>query len=303
MKFTLPSATPDHWNNLLWALQAPDIAASFSLPWLSASRRTALYQYFSTPDIRSRLAPQLIERLGQVTSRRLGIYFENLWSFAFSHHPHYQLVLQNFPIRDQGKTLGELDFVVHHLPDDSLEHWELALKFYLRVDNFWVGPGLKDRLDIKLERMRDHQLPVAHSPIATDTLQRAGVKLDRQWALMPGRLFEPLIDMTDLGAPTPATPANFWWASLTQFLSQAPGVCGASGTHWIHLPKTCWLSSLAGHQPDNACTPITGESELKARLEERGPLCVALLGQQGEIGRGFVVPDDWHRRANQSLPH
>lgn len=303
MSFALPPATPNHWDNFLWALQAPDIAAGFSLPWLPASRRAALYQYFSTPEVRVRLAPQLIAQLNQVTSKRLGVYFENLWSFAFSYHPHYQLVVKNFPIRDRGKTLGELDFVVRHLPDNTVEHWELALKFYLQVDNFWVGPGLKDRLDIKLERMRDHQLPVAQRPIATDALHSAGVKLDRQWALMPGRLFRPLKDMADLDEPTPATTATFWWADLPRFLAHKFEASGAPGAHWMHLPKPCWLAPQAARPSGAAYTPTIVESELKARLEQRGPVCVALLGKHGEIDRGFVVPDDWHNRATQTLPH
>ena len=313
MSRVLPTSSPDHWRNFLWALRSPDIAPEFPLPWLPETRREALLTYFLTPGMQSRLAPQLEQQLHSSTSRRLGIYFENLWAFAFSHHPHYQLVARNLPIRDQGRTLGELDFVVRHLPDNTVEHWELALKFYLQVGSLWVGPGLKDRLDIKLARMRDHQLPIARNPLATAALRETGVQLDRQWALMPGRLFRPLTEMPGPGKSAPPAATDFWWADLATFLRAKSGEFTAADTRWVHLPKPCWLAPQTGPLADaacdtlacdtSACTPSTLKSDLRERLATRGPICVAMIGPQGETGRGFLVPDDWRQRAAQSRPN
>lgn len=287
----LANAAPNHWNNFLWALASPDIAPEYPLPWLPQARRAALNRFFSQADIRSALEPRLLSQLTQLKSHRLGIYFEHLWAFAFTHHPDYELLAHNFPIRDEGKTLGELDFVVRHKPDNTVEHWEIALKFYLHVENYWVGPGLKDRLDIKLDRMRTHQLPIAQDSCATERLRDAGISLDRQWALMPGRRFRPL----NADFSTPPKPADFWWADLATFSRHFANTDLES---WSLLPKPCWLAPVSG---DLGSTPASGES-LNEPLLVRGPICIAACDHRGESTRGFVVPADWHTRAAQSLP-
>ncbi|WP_299595441.1 DUF1853 family protein [uncultured Microbulbifer sp.] len=292
-KSILPSHTPDHWQNLLWALSADDIAPDYPLPWLPAARRQALHSYFSSAEIYQQLYPQLPHFLAQFNSHRLGIYFENLWAFAFQHHPDYTLRARNLPIRHEGKTLGELDFLVHHHPDDMLEHWELAVKFYLQVDKHWMGPGLRDRLDIKLARMREHQLPIAQSPEVQSQLALTGLTPQRQWTRMPGRLFTPLQE----GSPE---PAHHWWADTAQFLQ----CFSSSGYRWVQLPKQTWLTSCGIPDPITA-QPLALHAidlqKLHHQLNDRGPLCVAATDDSGEISRGFIVPDDWRQRASSEL--
>lgn len=283
MTSPLPTANPNHWNNFLWALAAPDIAPAYTLPWLPQSRRLALTQFFSQEDTRAQLEPELLLHIQEIQSRRLGIYFESLWAFGFSRHPDYELLAHNFPIRDRGKTLGELDFVVRHIPDKTIEHWEVALKFYLQVDDYWVGPGLRDRLDIKLNRMRDHQLPVARSPLAADALSTAGLHIDRQWSLMPGRLFRPLSAAAS-GADAP------WWADLATFYRHL----STPRAGWQLLPKPCWLAPQPAAQ--GTVPLVLDETHLAY-----GPVCVALCSADGESSRGFLVPADWLERARSAI--
>ncbi|GAB2508684.1 DUF1853 family protein [Microbulbifer agarilyticus] len=296
MTALLPTATPDHWDNFLWMLDAADIAPGFPLPWLPQTRRRALADYFSSSGVRAQLEAPLQETLQQGSSRRLGIYFEQLWGFAFTHHPDYTLLARNLPIRAEGKTLGELDFVVRHHPDSAVEHWELALKFYLQIDDYWVGPGLKDRLDIKLQRMHDHQLPVALGDTARAVLGNQGIQLDRQWALMPGRLFQPL---ASLAAPAPL-PGAYWWADLATFHAHFP--TSRRDNTWLQLPKPCWLAPCSLGATES--TPASAETapELGEALLSRGPICVARSSPAGELSRGFLVPAGWHARALASIP-
>ncbi|WP_066961601.1 DUF1853 family protein [Microbulbifer sp. Q7] len=289
MSIAFVTASPDHWRNLLWALAAPDIAPDAPLPWLPESRRSALARFFSHTHVRAELEARLLSHLEQLNNHRLGIYFEYLWAFAFTHHPDYQLLAHNFPIRDGGRTLGELDFVVRHTPDNAVEHWEIALKFYLQVGEYWVGPGLKDRLDIKLARMRNHQLPVAQDSTATSSLRDAGITLDRQWALMPGRLFRPL----DAASGGLSEPNHFWWADVATFLEQEASVQPSADGQWYRLPKPCWLAPL----PESLATPPVEGEPLADSMLKRGPICVARYDHRGERSRGFIVPADWAERA------
>ena len=292
-----PSAHPDHWNNLLWALTADDISCLPALPWLPRARREELARFFAVPATRAALEDDLLATVDSERSRRLGVYFENLWAFVFAHHPQYQLIARNLPLRAEGKTLGELDVVVRYLPDGVTEHWEIAVKFYLQVGHYWVGPGLKDRLDIKLAHTRDHQLPVIHQPAAHHLLQQQGIDIERQWTVMPGRRFRPLAE-SSADAP--------WWADRHTFLDGFAD----QDWEWLQLPKQCWLAP---------CSPTPVDSHIDSRIDSqpnhrriignlppelfaRGPLCVAAMRGQKEVSRGFIVADDWQVRALAQLP-
>ncbi len=79
---------------------------------------------------------------------RLGLYFEWLWLQALQCHPDYQLLGSNIQIQHEGRTLGSLDFLVLDTKTDTVEHWELACKFYLCYRDgqevHWLGPNLND---------------------------------------------------------------------------------------------------------------------------------------------------------------
>ncbi len=289
----LTIAEPDHWANLLWAVSSTDICTPSTLPWLPAPRRQRLREYFSTADVRDARSESLTQLLESTSSRRLGVYFENLWAFAFEHHPDYRLIARNFPIREGGRTLGELDFLVQHLPDARCEHWEVAVKFYLQAGDYWVGPGLKDRLDIKLARMRTHQLPVLHAAATSAALTTLGLPNHqdsiRQWALVPGRLFRPL------GEIAPATDPGYWWCTLEQFIHN---VRHLSSGHWFQLPKHSWLAPLTTGRPNTEREQRFVDEQLLAR----GPVCVAGTRNGREYTRGFIVPDDWLEQAFKRLP-
>ncbi|WP_019605125.1 DUF1853 family protein [Teredinibacter turnerae] len=104
----------------------------------------------------------------------LGIYFEQQLAKAFNQAPeHWRICLRNYPIYAGKRTMGELDFLLE-AADKTLLHVEAAIKFYLLTPTAtspaawsnWVGPNAADRLDIKLERMLSHQLPMAASVAA-----------------------------------------------------------------------------------------------------------------------------------------
>jgi len=301
MSTEFASATPDHWANLLWALSSPSIVHGAGLPWLPAARHAQLQDFFTRADIAAQMAPLLEAELQRADSprpvSRLGVYFENLWAFAFTHHPHYHLRQRNLPLHADGRTLGELDFVVRYLPDNCTEHWEIAVKFYLEVDGgYWVGPGLRDRLDIKLARMRRHQLPLIRQPAARAQLLQRDIHIDRQWALMPGRLFRPLLgEAAPLHSDINPHSCRYWWAAADEFRYHFAD----SAHHWVQLPKRTWLAER-GYLSTRGDSTLVLADRLGTDL--RAPVCVAAQRDGTEASRGFIVPDDWHDRALEQLP-
>jgi hypothetical protein len=70
---------------------------------------------------------------------------------------------------------------------DQLEHLEVAVKFYLLKDGRWYGPNAKDRLDLKLRHMLDHQLPMSQSNLFKSSYPE--YESPEQKLLLQGRLY------------------------------------------------------------------------------------------------------------------
>lgn len=91
-----------------------------------------------------------------VGNTRLGFVYQELCKRLFTQHPDYEILAEEIQIFKGKQTLGAIDFLLKH--QNQIEHWEVAIKFYLLKDGLWYGPDSRDRLDIKLHRMLTHQL-------------------------------------------------------------------------------------------------------------------------------------------------
>ncbi|WP_255856471.1 DUF1853 family protein [Marinobacterium rhizophilum] len=234
--------------------------------------------------------------------RRLGLYYEDLIGTLLSGAlPCDPLsVRRNVQCAQAGITAGEFDFLYR-----STEQWfhlETAVKFYLccgdgsALEHF-VGPGRRDRLDIKWQRLQQHQLRLASHPVGRECLDRLGIRNVHSQLLMPGYLFYRA------GAEVPGSTLHReisprhqqgWWLPLRD-LELLP----ASRDHrYAILSKLRWLAP-ARLADDQALDWHALREQLVARA---GPAlvvqlsCVPVSGSRNrwcETGRGFVVPDDW----------
>lgn len=111
---------------------------------------------------------ELNKFLSRPKNKRLGFYAEALLSFFFQTYSEIELLLQNYQIIENKKTLGEVDFVIKW--KERVFHIECAVKFYLCVHSKdindlhnWIGPACKDDLGRKMEKVKEHQLPIISS--------------------------------------------------------------------------------------------------------------------------------------------
>ncbi|MBU3848144.1 MAG: DUF1853 family protein [Candidatus Acinetobacter avistercoris] len=105
----------------------------------------------------------LLQFLGQLKSTRLGLRFEHLlwfWLLDDTYHA-YTLLGHSIQIIEGKNTLGELDFIVLNQKTQQIEHWEVALKFYLsEIDDalaHWYGLNRTDTLSRKLNHFTQKQ--------------------------------------------------------------------------------------------------------------------------------------------------
>ena len=105
-------------RDLAWVLLSPPLLSR--LPWpqrhpLSASQWSRAPGMLADWLTRLDQDPgSLLDWLAQSSVRRLGLYYERLWQFALHAAPGIELLAANLPIRQNGQTLRELHFLLHH---------------------------------------------------------------------------------------------------------------------------------------------------------------------------------------------
>ncbi|MBN8411347.1 DUF1853 family protein [Halomonas cupida] len=170
-------------RDLAWLLEAPDLVRS---RW--GGRPTLDELGLHTRKARHQLLLQALDPLPIATTDthlgslpRLGQYHEALWQFLLATAPGTELVAHNVPIREDRRTLGELDLLYRDTAG-GLIHLEVAIKYFLglpegpgRQDDTsrWIGPGGLDSLALKLTHLERHQLALLSTPHRRQLLNEA----------------------------------------------------------------------------------------------------------------------------------
>lgn len=126
--------------------------------------------------------------LSQLKSTRLGLRFEMLlwfWLTERDYHP-YELLGHSIQIIDGPRTTGELDFLLLNHNHQQVEHWEVALKYYLAERDlslpYWYGLNRSDTLLRKLTHFTQKQFQFQ---------QAQGHTIQQRFAVLKGQLYLP----------------------------------------------------------------------------------------------------------------
>jgi hypothetical protein len=289
-------------RDLAWLLFSPDLLraqppnGALAAPFESDDEMAATLDWLSALDAD---AASLHQHLATARMTRLGRYAECLLGWFLQHGPAARLVAANVAVRRGGVTLGECDFLAETASGRRL-HWELAVKFYLHAGAGraqladYVGPGLQDRLDVKLSHLLQHQLPLS----ARDEFASLGYRGPWEpYMFVKGWLFYRDNEMPQEPPQIAPAHARGWWTTRAAWPAFAAAQAGA----WMVLPRLQWLSRGRRARTD-AATPWLDATALAGQLAAHtGPTMVASFVETGgewfEASRGFVVPDDWPARA------
>lgn len=280
-------------RDLAWSLCSPPLLqrSDSDVRWLDAEWFEQIAEHYRSCLLQLDSRPQaLAELVNNRKDRRLGNYFETLWRFWLTTGDRYRLLYANLPLQSGQRTLGEFDFLVRDAQTGRTLHWEVAVKFYLGSGNLsepasWWGPARRDRLDIKTQRLLEHQSRLSRHEQARKLLADLGVHVDESWLILKGRLHYPWGNSGS--APQGSHPGHLRGFWLHQ--SAAPELEGSS---WLPLERHQWLAPVTAIDPASCMT-----CEALFRRWEQGPLrrplCIARISDGREVERGFVVPDDW----------
>ena len=279
-------------NHLAWLCQAPQL--------LDTPRCFPLRDYLPD-DWPSRLAvwagdPEARPAgLSQPPNPRLGYYFEALYDAVLTDLLGWTVLARNLQIQDAtGRTVGELDFLVRNPHTGAVEHHEIAVKFYLGYcghgQTWWHGPNSRDRLDLKVARLLEHQSRLGERPETRARLADLGIiETPTPRIFMPGYLFYPAGDQARVPAFVPDDHLRGRWLYHEDTLAM-------DTHHWVPLHKPHWLGPWWQQERPDAGLASTA---LASVAEYRRPRLFAALQQVPETGlwqeaaRTFVVPSSW----------
>lgn len=242
--------------------------------------------------------------IAQRPTRRLGQYFESLIAFWLAHMPNTQIIATNLQVQNAQRTLGEYDFLFRDA-DGNICHWETAVKFYLQAESLseqrvFIGLAVRDRLDIKLDRVFQHQLQLGYTPAGRAALP-TGIVLKKTQAFIKGYLFYPATQAGKYSSPITPIPGvsdnhlSGWW--IRHPVGPLPQTTPDS--HWTILPRLRFLAPVRL----DAGASVMERAEICAALDTHFAVSdesVQVIELQREMDnswreatRGFVMCSTW----------
>jgi hypothetical protein len=259
----------------------------------------------------------------------LGRYFEALLSFWVREYLKPESFRASVPVHERERsksahgrrTIGEFDFLFKARSPDALlerpQHWEASVKFYLFCGNnpeqglemsSFYGTFMRDRLDLKVHRIFDHQLKLGENPEAHSLLASMGLEDLQPRAWVKGMLFYPSeSDWRNHLHPPEVSPHHLrgWWTRAGEMViptqSGAPQDSAYRRTLWALLPKYRWLSPCLVQSGDReGISALLTLEQMKSHCqshfsEHLSPLMWAELCEDPatkawvEVHRGIVV--------------
>ena len=266
-------------QDLAWVIQSPPVISGDinGTHWLSKADCELEYQAcFDTLRQLDQNPHPLQDVLGQIKPYVLGRRFECFVKFWLEISPNFELLDCNVVLQNAKQTLGEADFFIRDLATDQLIHLEVSVKFYLGVNNLshmhhWYGTSLRDRLDIKFNRLVNHQ-----TQLSQKFPQQMPYRVDASWCLLKGRMFYP--------DHTPVIPAFF-----AEDCPQGRWKIVDANTYpkrFMSLHKQQWLTEISHYEGVLETPPTTLEYSR----------CMAEIHHGNEISRCFFLPKEFWKR-------
>ncbi|MHB1678473.1 MAG: DUF1853 family protein [Sulfuriferula sp.] len=283
-------------RDLVWVMAAPNLLPDAD--WIISDSECSAMLTQAMPQLLAldRQPDHLQAWISARTPRRLGPYFEMLVSYWLTFLIDTTWFVTNTIVKSGRITIGEYD-MLWRAPSGSLNHWEVSAKLYLqagRMDEFasYVGTMTRDRLDLKVARLRDKQLQLARTIAGSAALPDIDEPVIAK-ALFKGWLFYPSHLPLTSAAGLSTRHLTGWWMrwGAAEFRLQ-PKI------KWRVLERLSWLSPVRSSDATMLSTEVDFIASLTVHFtESTEPLLVAGLAQMDsaweEVTRGFIVPQNW----------
>jgi hypothetical protein len=178
---------------------------------------------FNFPQIDiSNFTPEFIPK-----NLRLGHQIEHVFHQLLTQHNDFKILLFNVPVRDEKRTLGELDFIIKNTKTNIHYHIELTYKFYLiefsNTDPIHqlIGPNKKDSFYEKLIKIKEKQFKLIHSINCIKILKKNNLdkKFINSQTCFKAQLYLPYFNKNKTFKPFKKESIYGYWVSYEKFQS------------------------------------------------------------------------------------
>ncbi len=217
---------------------------------------------------------------------RLGKLTEQFVLFELERNESVQLLKSNIQIFRDQITIGELDCLIRQ--SEVNIHLEMVYKFYL-YDPFvskeldrWVGPNRNDSLVLKLNKLKEKQLPLLYHPETQKWLNALGLR--------SSEFVQRLYFKAQLFVPFDALQSSFRFVSsdcIKGFYVREKDL-GLFANNEFYVPAK--LDWLVEPHPEVEWIPFQIFRKVISELlaSQRSPLCW-MKSAEGSIQKFFVV--------------
>jgi len=217
---------------------------------------------------------------------RLGKLVERFVVFLLKQDTSIEVLASNIQIFRNQITIGELDCLIRQ--DEVDIHLEIVYKFYLydpTIDNEldrWIGPNRKDSLILKINKLKEKQLPLLHFPEVTKDLNRLHIlaKDCKQKVCFRAQLFIPL-GVSKISVPYLNTDC------ICGFYIRYRDIITFESNTFFIPSKLDWL--IDPHLDAQWISADIFQNEISVLLEKlKSPLCW-MKSPKGNLQKFFVV--------------
>ena len=234
----------------------------------------------------------LVDFLASKNTHRLGHYFEALVCYWLSVSKRFEILTSNYPLRDKkGITKGEVDLIVKDTITQKIEHWELAVKFYLASPTvnvtLFIGPNANDYLHLKLQKLVEHQCEILKREEGIQLLADLNIQEVEARLFVKGALYyHPKKKYSNSPIINPLHNKGWWiyYKEAQEFLKE--------DCQFLLLHKKDWLSSIS--QNENLLSKSDCLALLDSELKDSPRSLYLACFKNGDLeSTGFVVHDNW----------
>jgi hypothetical protein len=278
-----------------WLLTSPPIFASLAgLALMPPATRARIAAAVAGVD--GAIADEPESHPGDPRPLAIGHRAEHLLATALGRCPGITVVDSRLPVMDGGRTLGELDLLYDDQERGCRVHCELSVRLLLQREpsgapSAWCGTDPSQRWQDKLDRLREHQLPLGQHP----SVPRHPTWPTVDEALILGWLLQPVGERWPEADGAAPDHLRGWW--LRHGIAEP--LRSSRAARFFILPHHEWLGAV--HIPSS--TPVLAPGELSQALDQHfarhdHALIIAEVvrttdGGWREINRGAVVHRRW----------
>lgn len=221
---------------------------------------------------------------------RLGHQMEQVCKQLLDHSPTFEVLLYNEPVRQGKQTIGEIDYILENNTTGKLVHVELTYKFYIINPEIsepihqLMGPNRRDMFFTKMEKIKNEQFGLLHSPAGQKTLAENGIPFQniQHQTCYKAQLFEPYQSKAINIRPLNTQCIVGFWLRLDDLRAADFKACE------FYIPyKAQWV--LEPHNKVPWITHFETLMEVNLRLLKQNAPMVWVKKSESQIEKFFVV--------------